>query len=241
MKITRILKGAGIRSNFGTMGASAVTLIEDESSILVDTGHYGNRNNLKESLSVAEKDVSDIDIVVLTHLNWDHCLNLELFENAKIVIGKKELEEGTLSGSDDKFTEKFREFLATRDLLLIEELKRISRHSTIIPTPGHTAGHISVRVDFNNSLTVISGDAIPNLRAYRRGIPDYIFFDLELARNSVEKIRGMRPNTIIPGHDSPFNDNGYLQNDVIEFILRNENEENTVITYRKSEADYPLR
>ena len=46
MKIVRILKGAGIISSYGSMGAAAVTLIEDELKILVDTGHFGNRDVL---------------------------------------------------------------------------------------------------------------------------------------------------------------------------------------------------
>lgn len=33
----------------------------------------------------------DIDMIVLTHLHWDHCYNLEKFPNAEIYVQKSEI------------------------------------------------------------------------------------------------------------------------------------------------------
>ncbi|MEM0156298.1 MAG: MBL fold metallo-hydrolase, partial [Thermoplasmataceae archaeon] len=85
MRITRVLRGAGIISSYGSMGASAVTLVEDDKRILVDTGHFGNRDVLVQKLSELKIKPSEIDVIVLTHLNWDHCLNTDLFESSEIV------------------------------------------------------------------------------------------------------------------------------------------------------------
>ena len=78
MKIIRILKGAGIRSSYGTMGAASVTLVRDDKNVLVDTGHFGNRDNLLARLRENMIKPSEIDVVVLTHLNWDHYLNVDI-------------------------------------------------------------------------------------------------------------------------------------------------------------------
>jgi len=240
VKITRILKGAGIRSSYGTMGASGVVLIEDTRKILVDVGHFGIRDALLREMDKCSIDVTDIDIVVLTHLNWDHCLNIDLFPDARIIIGKDELSKGTLSGVPDGLSEPFKNYLKTMKVNPVNDDYKITPNVTVISTPGHTPGHISVKVLNGSSMTVMSGDAIPNLRSYRRGMPDLAFFNEELARKSVEKIKSLNPDLIIPGHDAPFTKNGYTQNDNIDLIFREEQEINTVITFGKTVADRPV-
>ncbi|WP_297215133.1 MBL fold metallo-hydrolase [Thermoplasma sp.] len=241
MKIARILKGAGIRSSYGTMGASASTLIEDgDDRILVDVGHFGNRDNLIANLKVSGLSPSDIDVVVLTHLNWDHCLNVDLFDSAKIILGEEELKNGTLSGVKDGISDKFKEILRGMDLTLIKEDHRLSENVQIITTPGHTPGHISVLVIDGSKKIVIAGDAVPNLRAYDRGVPDLIFYNLEQAKKSIAKIKDLKPDVIYPGHDPPFCANGYLERDAVDIILRNRDETNTVMDIYMKPAEKPV-
>ena len=240
MKIIRILKGAGIRSTYGTMGAASVTLVNDDKNILVDTGHFGNRDNLLARLRENMIKPSEIDVVVLTHLNWDHCLNVDIFKDSEILIGKEEYEKGTLSGVPDDLTEKFKEYLGGLNINLVEDGHRVSGNSSIISTPGHTPGHVSLSITYENRLTVVAGDAIPNIRAYRRGIPDLIFYDLKAAKRSIAKVKALEPDVIIPGHDPPFNKDGYLEADPIDIVLRNEDESNSVLTMSRTTAEKPV-
>jgi len=241
MKIARILKGAGIRSSYGTMGASASTLVEDNGNkILVDIGHFGNRDNLITNLKKLNISTSDIDIVILTHLNWDHCLNVDLFDSAEIILGEEELKKGTLSGIKDGISDKFKEVLKKMDLMLINEDYELSNNIQIITTPGHTPGHISVLALDGVKKIIIAGDALPNLRAYDRGIPDLIFYDLEQAKKSIIKIKNLKPDTIYPGHDPPFNKDGYLERDTIDVIIRNRDETNTVMDLYMEPAEKPV-
>ncbi len=241
MKIVRILRGAGIRSTYGTMGAASVTLVDDDDKkILVDTGHFGNRDNLLSRLKENNIETSEIGTIVLTHINWDHCLNVDLFKDSEIIIGRREYEKGTLTGVDDSLTEKFKDYLRGLNLTLVEDGYKVSKNSSIISTPGHTPGHISLVVRHEHKLTVIAGDAIPNFRAYRRGVPDLIFYDLEAAKQSIARIKGLEPDVIIPGHDPPFNSGGYLETDPIDIVLRNEDETNTVLTMNRTYAEKPV-
>ena len=238
--IRRILKGAGIRSSYGTMGASGVVLVEDGKKVLVDVGHFGNRDALIGEMKKAGILFSDIDIVVLTHLNWDHCLNVDLFPNAEIIVGEGEFDRGTLSGIHDGITPFFKEFLSTLNLKKVSDNYKITSNITIISTPGHTPGHIALSVKEDGKLIIMSGDAIPNLRAYRRGIPDIVFYDEAKARESIKKIKELKPDLIIPGHDAPFTDKGYSELDTVDIILREEQEVNTVLSYGKAPSDKPV-
>ena len=240
MKITRILKGAGIRSSYGTMGSASVTLVEDRKRILVDTGHFGNRDVLLSRLKSLDIQTSEIAIIVLTHLNWDHCLNVDLFEDAEIVLGKAEFDSGTLSGLSDGISENFKEYLSERKLKLVEDGYVVAENITVISTPGHTPGHIALKVQDNRNLIVFSGDCIPNLRAYRRGVPDIIFYDLDQAKESIARIKELNPDVVYPGHDPPFSDKGYIEFDPVDVYLRNEDETNTVMTLNRTSADEPV-
>ena len=75
--------------------------------LLVDTGmayteradkyhHHGSYQ--PEGMAIADQlakigyKPEDIDIVVFTHLHWDHCFYMEKFTNAKFYVNKKEYE-----------------------------------------------------------------------------------------------------------------------------------------------------
>ena len=137
MKITRILKGAGIRSSYGTMGASGVVLIEDTKKILVDVGHFGNRDALLRGMKKLQVSPDEIDVVVLTHLNWDHCLNIDLFSHAQIVLGENELDKGTLSGIPDGLSTAFKKYISSLNVEMVKDAYRITPRVWVIDTPGH--------------------------------------------------------------------------------------------------------
>lgn len=238
MKIDRIMPGMGIRSSVGVMGSSGVTMIEDEGErIVVDVGHFGTRDALLFELKKRNLSPKDFSIVVLTHIHWDHCLNVDLFENAKVILGKDELANGALNAKNDPHAENYKAYLRDLKAEGVRESYRVSKHTSILDSPGHTPGHVSLKVEGEDGLVIFSGDSIPGLRAYRRGVPDLVFYDLEKAKRSVSRVKELKPKMIIPGHDRPFNDSGYLMKDSVEFVFRKENEENMVFVLKDVESD----
>jgi hypothetical protein len=98
---------------------------------------------------------------------------------------------------------------------------------------------MSLLVEEGEKKTVVTGDAVPNLRAYRRGMPDLIFYNTEQAKSSIQRIKDLHAGMLIPGHDSPFNDDGYLSRDNFNLILRTEKEENLIVGVSNVSADKP--
>ena len=74
----------------------------------------------------------------------------------------------------------------------------------LVPTPGHTSGHVSVHIETAQHGSVwITGDAVPTRRAWGEGGRLPLAVNEDLAHRSRGRI-GARPGIIVPGHDQPF-------------------------------------
>ena len=195
-------------------------LIEtDTERILVDTGlhpaavadpeaHYGHGAialfELEQDEPVGEQvDLDTLTMVVLTHLHFDHAGGLaQIPASVPVVIQRLEWE----SGQDRAAVE--RNFFLPRDyadappnLVLVDGDHDLLDDGTIelLSTPGHTAGHQSVRVG-----GVVLGADVAH---YASTLDDHRFpvfgHDLEEQGRSAERLRELRQSglTIQPGHD----------------------------------------
>lgn len=77
------IKGNVFQFCFKQFG-SCVYLLKLDKNILIDTGSKSNESELLDNLKELGLDKSDIDIVILTHLHYDHDGNVELFGKAKV-------------------------------------------------------------------------------------------------------------------------------------------------------------
>lgn len=243
-RIIRLLKGASIGSSYGVMGANSVVYIEDSGKkMIVDTGHFGNRHVLAARLNEENINPSSIDYVILTHIHWDHSTNIDMFGNSKVIVHKSEMENGSLSPFEKKeslSTRTVKRMISSLDLDLVDE-DRIELTSNVFlrETFGHTPGHISVHIIEEKGGTVIAGDSIPNLRAFLRGRPDYVYDD-DLAISSIEKIKDLKPILIIPGHDAPFTLNGNQDVEDIDLRIKQRSENDLVIKLGNASAGSPV-
>lgn len=234
IKITQILPGLSIRTSVGMVGACSVTLIENEGKlIIIDTGHFGNRAHLIKALENNGIDPKSIEIVILTHLHWDHCLNIDLFSNAKIYLNEKEYKMGDIIPNFNNLSPEYNKAINNIIKKAILENKRLelfngdinlTKDIKLLETPGHSPGHTTILIENGEGKIVCSGDTIALARDYLLEYPDLIFYDKKKAHESIIKIKNEKTSIIYPGHDRPFKiKNGkifYLKNAEVEILIR---------------------
>lgn len=144
----------------------------------------------------------DVDLIVHTHLHYDHMQNDGLFPRAVAVIQEREARWATGPNADE-FCISVAEFLSGRAdrLLLLDEEREVLPGIRVLPTGGHTPGHQAVLVrtsDEEAGLTCIAGDLVPlraNLRHVQPSCRDPAAVRAFLARAERESWR------VIPSHD----------------------------------------
>lgn len=146
-----------------------------------------------------------VDIVINTHLHYDHCGNNALFRNAAFVTSRTEWEYG-LHPTESQAFGYLQELFDYRSVNYLnwqftEGETEILPGLLVFPTPGHTPGHISVLVNTeDDGVVCIAGDQCNRIRNIRENIINGLFSDPIQAMESFEEIR-KRCNSMIPGHD----------------------------------------
>ena len=205
---------------------STVFLIEAAETILVDTSfgdpermaethpgfecHRPPDQRLRHVLDTEGYAPADIDTVVLTHLDWDHCHNLELFaESTDIVVQREEL-----SYAADPYPPHAVRYGATsagavrewpsRDLRPVDGEVELRPGVVAFPTPGHTPGHQSLAVDTGAGTTLVAADAVPTFANVDReaGVPKRLGGAMDQIAwwESATEVLD-RGDTLLPGHD----------------------------------------
>ncbi len=73
----------------------------------------------------------------------------------------------------------------------------------IIPTPGHTLSHHSLRFDCEGMSVLVAGDAVATRDFWRERRGYYNCVDFELSKRSMDNIAGLA-DVVVPGHDNFF-------------------------------------
>lgn len=205
--------------------------------ILVDTGwHTDVRNNQKKHLSwkinIASKAIlpageaiseqlharglsaSDIDILLLTHLDVDHASGLSIVKDAKaIYAGKDELE--AVANGDIRYNKKLWEGIGIQPAPMTQnadfphnEAWDVFGDETVyfVNLAGHSAGMIGVLIKNNGKYVILTGDACYNRHNWEDGKLPGITADVKKAKKSVELVAKMSksPNCveILATHDA---------------------------------------
>lgn len=184
-----------------------------EHNILLDAGGYGSKEGwpyepkgnfplhiregqrLEEQLSLCGLTPDDIDMVVLSHLHFDHMNGARLFEKATFYL-----------------PEPWRAIPEERTVLVSEDMDLVPG-IRILTLPGHTAAHIGLTVELEQTgFCIFPQDAafLAELYAPPGQIPsDYLLWNGELWFESMEKVRRLEQEhnaTVFFCHDPAFFD-----------------------------------
>ncbi|CUP11302.1 Zn-dependent hydrolases%2C including glyoxylases [[Clostridium] symbiosum] len=198
--------------------------------LLVDTGmayteradkyhHHGSHQpegmSIVEQLAALGYKPEEIDIVVFTHLHWDHCFYMKKFTNAEFYVNKKEYEFAmnpiplyfkSYEAPELGITRPF-EGIAMN---LVEGDTEIMPGVRVFETPGHSVGHQSVEIDTAAGRYICCGDSIfimdnvkPIEELHYDITPPNRFSDIVASWKSIERIkeRAEGPDKILTCHD----------------------------------------
>ena len=133
-----------------------------DARVLVDTGMtqlhpaVDDMDPLLTPLSAQpDFDLASIDIVINTHLHFDHCGGNQLFTGRPIYVQRRELDDAR---TEDDYT--IREWVDAPGVSTCPSTASSSccRGSGCVPTPGHTRGSQVVVVETGGRPVVIAGD-----------------------------------------------------------------------------------
>ena len=183
----RLLRHAWLKPHFltddgRTIGAIHAFVVESEGKMIVVDTCVGNdkqrpvknwhmrQGRFLEDFAEAGFLRDSIDTVLCTHLHVDHVgwntMRIEdrwvpTFPNARYLFGRKEWQHWSASPEgpdrdvqDDSVRPIFDAGLAD----LVEMDHRVTPEVRLEPTPGHTPGHVSVRIVSRGAEAVITGD-----------------------------------------------------------------------------------
>jgi glyoxylase-like metal-dependent hydrolase (beta-lactamase superfamily II) len=152
-----------------------------------------------------------IDIVVLTHLHWDHCQNNQLFANARFIVQREELRYAIAplhfhAAMYEALTINMRPlWLDTPNIEVVDGDRAIAEGVSVIFTPGHTPGYQSVLVESNHGKIAIAGCMVPTFENWPGSqqedyLPSSLYVNLEQYWESLRRMDRMA-DLILPGHD----------------------------------------
>ncbi len=103
----------------------------------------------------ADFDLAGIDLVVNTHLHFDHCGGNHLFTGKPIYVQRQELDDAR---SQDDYT--IREWVEAPgvEYVPVDGALELLPGLRLVPTPGHTRGSQVVVVETDGRPVVIGGD-----------------------------------------------------------------------------------
>jgi glyoxylase-like metal-dependent hydrolase (beta-lactamase superfamily II) len=203
-----VLPGYPVRTARGSIGYSSCTLVatEDGRKVLVDCATYADRTQFFEALGARGLTPEDIDILVLTHLHFDHCINARFFTRARVLVCKAEYDYANWALRQKPYGDPYTiddpdGLLGPLKTEMVDGDTTLAPDLRLLMTPGHTPGAMSVLADTPEGRVAMASDAAKSISEL---ITKQVFpsarVDHAQATRSIERLLSSA-DIIVPGHD----------------------------------------
>ena len=189
-------------ARIGDVRASGYVLVRGGEATVVDTGPWCVPDVIEGALIAVNLDWSAVGSVIVTHKHPDHWIGLSAWlERAADAV--------VFAGAAD-----IQHIASPRPIVAVGAGDRVM-DLAIIPTPGHTPGHIAVHDEAAGVLVV--GDAIGNQPGKGLALLG-TSEDVPQTQASVSILAGLSFDTLLPGHGDPII--GGAWEDLKEYLAR---------------------
>lgn len=169
---------------------------------------FGDEDLLVHRLDALGLEPNDVDVVVLSHLHYDHAGGAELFPKSELVVQKDEYAAGLYP---PPFLEGFyyrKNFdLPSYRWRQLDGDAELAAGVTVLRTDGHTPGHQSLLLELPSGPVILAGDCCywqEHIDAER--VPGVVW-NPGAALHSIKRLKTLARLTrarIFPGHDPAF-------------------------------------
>jgi glyoxylase-like metal-dependent hydrolase (beta-lactamase superfamily II) len=200
-EISTLLQGFPGRSERGYLGWSACYLVTTARGerILFDTGGYNERAVVVAKLAERGITPDAVDVLVLSHLHFDHAANWDVFPKAEIVVHERELAYASSLEADGAVLRFHAQ--ALRDESRVRAVSgdgiALTPELTLLHVPGHTPGAMALAA----GGSVLCGDAVKS-RWDLEGTLSPPWWNQEEALRSIQRLQSLA-DVLLPGHDAP--------------------------------------
>jgi N-acyl homoserine lactone hydrolase len=197
-------------------GAGQNILVDTSADAEMATSHRGfpteKLMTFEEALAGLGLKPDDIDVVIQTHLHWDHCANTARCHNAKVLVTEEELRFALsphpLTGPSYK-----KDLFKDLNIVLVNGRYEVAPGIELIPAPGHSAGTQAVAIDTEKGKAVLTGfccvmenfEPPEDVKQMMPVITPGTHLDAVEAFESMLRIKGLA-DILIPMHEPSFVD-----------------------------------
>ena len=151
--------------------------------------------------------VSDVDLMIFSHLHFDHAGGTDQLPDARIVTQRAEWEAGQDSRLIEQGVYDPADYDHGHDVELVDGQHDVFGDGQVvcIPTPGHTVGHQSLRLELESGPVVLTGDCVYFEQMLDDMLVPRFGHDLEQQRESMRTLSALRESgcRLLYGHDEP--------------------------------------
>jgi glyoxylase-like metal-dependent hydrolase (beta-lactamase superfamily II) len=187
----------------GTKG-SFVYLVLGSEPVLVDTSLPGKSERIVQAVNALGMQMTDIAHIVLTHHDVDHIGNAHVLASLSgATVWASRLEVPYIHGEHQE--KGIRKLI--RAMVKVEKPHVDKTYDSgarvgsleVIPSPGHTSGHVSFVVDD----VLLAGDLVTTRRGKLKPSPSFLTTDKNALKESIRNIGRLKFDLICPAHGTP--------------------------------------
>ncbi|MEQ8842018.1 MAG: N-acyl homoserine lactonase family protein [Acidimicrobiales bacterium] len=166
----------------------------------------GTDDLIAAQLAAHDVEPGEVDVVILSHLHFDHVGGLAQIPNARVLVQRDEWTAGFDADLAAANTFNPTDYDLGHDIVQVDGEHDVFGNGrvTCIPTPGHTPGHQSLRVRVGNGREVVlCADCAYFAETLDGGPLPPIGHDAERQAASIRHLQDLRRSgaSLIPGHD----------------------------------------